>query len=139
MATYMKPDGSTGSYLENFAKVFRREGRDCVRCGETILKTRVAGGEHIIVRNVRRSQEAISAKGVFWGGSFGVEAAVKEELGEDYEVFDGEDLEVADLPSIFQGTSLFGGDDRRILLKNLGENLAVLGRGWLITRKLNIG
>ncbi len=55
----------------------------------------------------------------------GVEAAVKEELGEDYEVFDGEDLEVADLPSIFQGTSLFGGDDRRILLKNLGENLAV--------------
>lgn len=47
MATYVKPDGSTGSYLENFAKVFRREGRDCVRCGETILKTRVAGrGTH---------------------------------------------------------------------------------------------
>lgn len=55
----------------------------------------------------------------------GVEAAVKGELGADYEVFDGEDLEVADLPSIFQGTSLFGGDERRILLKNLGENLAV--------------
>ncbi len=47
MATYIKPDGSTGSYLENFAKVFRREGRECVRCGETILKTRVAGrGTH---------------------------------------------------------------------------------------------
>ena len=47
MATYVKPDGSTGSYLENFAKVFRREGRDCARCGETILKTRVAGrGTH---------------------------------------------------------------------------------------------
>ena len=47
MATYIKPDGSTGSYLENFAKVFRREGRECVRCGKTILKTRVAGrGTH---------------------------------------------------------------------------------------------
>ena len=47
MATYIKPDGSTGSYLENFAKVFRREGRKCLRCGEEILKTRVAGrGTH---------------------------------------------------------------------------------------------
>ncbi len=47
MATYVKPDGSTGSYLENFAQVFRREGRPCIRCGETILKTRVAGrGTH---------------------------------------------------------------------------------------------
>lgn len=47
MATYVKPDGTTGSYLENFAQVFRREGRPCLRCGETILKTRVAGrGTH---------------------------------------------------------------------------------------------
>lgn len=47
MATYVKPDGSTGSYLENFAKVFRRDGRECLNCGETILKTRVAGrGTH---------------------------------------------------------------------------------------------
>ena len=104
----MKPDGSTGSYLENFAKVFRREGRDCVRCGETILKTRVAGGEHIIVRNVRRSQEAISAKGVFWGGSFGGRGSGERGAWRGYEVFDGEDLEVADLPSIFQGTCCLG-------------------------------
>ncbi len=47
MATYVKPDGSTGSYLESFAQVFRREGKPCLRCGETILKTRVAGrGTH---------------------------------------------------------------------------------------------
>ncbi len=47
MATYIKPDGTTGNYLENFAQVFRREGRPCLRCGETILKTRVAGrGTH---------------------------------------------------------------------------------------------
>lgn len=47
MATYIKPDGSTGSYLESFAKVFRREGRECLRCGTEILKTRVAGrGTH---------------------------------------------------------------------------------------------
>lgn len=47
MATYIKPDGSTGSYLENFAQVFRREGRPCIRCGEIIQKIRVAGrGTH---------------------------------------------------------------------------------------------
>jgi len=47
MATYVKPDGSTGSYLENFAQVFRREGKRCLRCGEIIQKCRVAGrGTH---------------------------------------------------------------------------------------------
>lgn len=47
MATYVKPDGSTGSYLENFAQIFRREGKPCNRCGEIIQKTRVAGrGTH---------------------------------------------------------------------------------------------
>jgi len=47
MATYIKPDGTTGNYLENFAEVFRREGQACNHCGETILKTRVAGrGTH---------------------------------------------------------------------------------------------
>lgn len=47
MATYIKPDGTTGNYLENFAEVFRREGQACNRCGETILKTRVTGrGTH---------------------------------------------------------------------------------------------
>lgn len=47
MATYIKPDGTTGNYLELFAKVFRREGKKCTRCGEIIQKTRVAGrGTH---------------------------------------------------------------------------------------------
>lgn len=47
MATYVKPDGSTGSYLESFAQVFRREGKKCLRCGEIIQKCRVAGrGTH---------------------------------------------------------------------------------------------
>lgn len=47
MATYVKPDGSTGNYLELFAEVFRREGKPCKRCGELIQKTRVAGrGTH---------------------------------------------------------------------------------------------
>ncbi len=58
--------------------------------------------------------------------------AVESELGGDYEVFEGESLTPADLPSIFQGTSLFGGgsgggfgEKRQILLKDLGENGAV--------------
>lgn len=47
MATYIKPDGTTGDYLELFAEVFHREGQPCKRCGEIILKTRVAGrGTH---------------------------------------------------------------------------------------------
>lgn len=48
MATYIKPDGTTGDYLELFAKVFHREGKPCERCGTTIIKTRVAGrGTHL--------------------------------------------------------------------------------------------
>lgn len=48
MATYIKPDGSTGNYLELFAQVFRRDGEACKRCGAEIIKLRVAGrGTHI--------------------------------------------------------------------------------------------
>lgn len=53
------------------------------------------------------------------------EKAVKRVLGVDYEIFEGENLQVADLPSIFQGTSLFGIEKRQILLKEIGENKAV--------------
>lgn len=43
---YIDAEGKKGSYL-NFARVFRREGKQCVRCGSTIEKTRVAGrGTH---------------------------------------------------------------------------------------------
>lgn len=53
------------------------------------------------------------------------EAALKRLIGGNYEVFEGEVLTVNDLPSIFQGTSLFETGKRRILLKNLSENPAV--------------
>lgn len=47
MATYVRPDGSRGDYLEKFAEVFRREGKECRRCGAEIVKVRVAGrGTH---------------------------------------------------------------------------------------------
>lgn len=47
MATYVRPDGTTGDYLEKFAQVFRREGKACPRCGAIIEKTRCAGrGTH---------------------------------------------------------------------------------------------
>lgn len=43
---YVNAEGKRGSYL-TFANVFRREGKDCPRCGTTIIKTRVAGrGTH---------------------------------------------------------------------------------------------
>lgn len=53
------------------------------------------------------------------------EKNVKKFLGEGYEVFEGEKLEGTDLPSIFLGTSLFGAEKRRILLKDVGENSVV--------------
>lgn len=83
---------------------------------------------------------------VFYGENrLEAEKNMKRVLGEGYEVFEGENLTVGDLPSIFQGTSLFGGlgglesssssglgggfagfdGQRRILLKNLGENVDV--------------
>lgn len=44
--TYVNAEGQKGSYM-NFARVFRREGLTCPRCGAIIEKTRVAGrGTH---------------------------------------------------------------------------------------------
>lgn len=44
---YVNAEGKKGSYI-SFARVFRREGQSCPRCGTTIEKTRVAGrGTHI--------------------------------------------------------------------------------------------
>lgn len=63
---------------------------------------------------------------IFYGENrLEAEKAVKRALGKDYEVYEGESLQVADLPSIFQGTSLFGEGERKILLKDLTENSAV--------------
>ncbi len=45
--TYVNAEGKKGSYMD-FARVFRREGLTCPRCGTTIEKLRVAGrGTHI--------------------------------------------------------------------------------------------
>lgn len=44
---YVDAKGNKGSYLK-FAKVFRREGQECPKCGGKIVKIRVAGrGTHI--------------------------------------------------------------------------------------------
>jgi formamidopyrimidine-DNA glycosylase len=46
-STYVNAEGKKGSYMD-FARVFRREGLACPRCGATIEKLRVAGrGTHI--------------------------------------------------------------------------------------------
>jgi formamidopyrimidine-DNA glycosylase len=44
---YVNAEGKRGSYM-SFARVFRREGKACPRCGHEIIKTRVAGrGTHL--------------------------------------------------------------------------------------------
>ena len=44
---YVNAEGKRGSYMD-FARVFRREGQSCPRCGTIIIKTRVAGrGTHL--------------------------------------------------------------------------------------------
>ena len=47
-----------------------------------------------------------------------IDAEVKKILGENYEVFDGENLKLEDIVNIFLGTSLFS-EKRKILLKDL--------------------
>lgn len=48
--TYVNAEGKKGSYM-NFARVFRRQGQACPRCGTTIEKLRVAGrGTHVCPR-----------------------------------------------------------------------------------------
>lgn len=50
---YVNAEGKKGSYL-TFARVFRREGQACPRCGATIIKTRVAGrGTHLCPKEQR--------------------------------------------------------------------------------------
>ncbi|MCL2652800.1 MAG: hypothetical protein FWD63_03315 [Propionibacteriaceae bacterium] len=59
---YVDAEGRRGAYLD-FARVFRREGKPCLRCGTTIVKTRVAGrGTHLCpkcqrVRNVQQAHQ----------------------------------------------------------------------------------
>jgi formamidopyrimidine-DNA glycosylase len=44
---YVNAEGKRGSYMD-FARVFRREGLECPRCGATIVKFKAAGrGTHI--------------------------------------------------------------------------------------------
>lgn len=44
---YVNAEGKRGSYMD-FARVFRREGKPCPRCGMTIIKFKAAGrGTHI--------------------------------------------------------------------------------------------
>lgn len=44
---YVNAEGKKGSYI-SFARVFRREGQPCARCGHAIEKLRVAGrGTHV--------------------------------------------------------------------------------------------
>ena len=58
MKTYVKADGTKGDYLEKFAKVFRREGQPCERCGAEIIKIKVAGrGTHVCLNCQRLEDE----------------------------------------------------------------------------------
>ncbi|MBQ7201927.1 hypothetical protein IJS18_00855 [Candidatus Saccharibacteria bacterium] len=50
-------------------------------------------------------------------------AEIKKLLGEDYEIIDGQDLELGDLPNIFMGVSLFA-DKRNILIRDFSANKA---------------
>lgn len=54
-----------------------------------------------------------------------ISKTVAKELGEGYEVFEGENLLASDLPGIFLGTTLFSVGARKILIKDIGENKEV--------------
>lgn len=59
---------------------------------------------------------------VFYGDDrVRAKAAIKDFLGEGYEILDGADINIGDLPSIFLGGSLLS-SDRSILIRDFTEN-----------------
>ena len=65
---------------------------------------------------------------IFTGGDrLKTQGAVVDELGKDYEVFEGENVTITDLSGIFFGTTLFSVGPRKILIKDLAENKEVWG------------
>lgn len=52
-------------------------------------------------------------------------AEIKRTLGEDYEIIEGANLELNDLPTLFLGTSLFA-EKRKILIRDLSANKPAL-------------
>lgn len=60
--TYVNAEGKKGSYM-NFARVFRREGQTCPRCGTVIEKLRVAGrGTHICPHCQKAPQKPVDSE-----------------------------------------------------------------------------
>lgn len=55
-----------------------------------------------------------------------IQEEIERELGSEREVFEGEGLARGDLDSVFFGTTLFFTGERKILIKDLGENKEVL-------------
>ncbi|MDO5481257.1 MAG: bifunctional DNA-formamidopyrimidine glycosylase/DNA-(apurinic or apyrimidinic site) lyase [Candidatus Saccharibacteria bacterium] len=72
MKNYVKADGTRGDYLKLFANVFRREGESCPRCGEEILKIRIAGrGTHFCPKCQEKKMELENSEGIFQRGESG--------------------------------------------------------------------
>ena len=62
---------------------------------------------------------------VFYGDDrVRAKAAIKDFLGENYEILDGADIDIDDRPSIFFGASLLS-SDRSILIRDFAENKAI--------------
>lgn len=59
---------------------------------------------------------------VYGDDRVGAEKAIKRELGDELEVFEGENLSKEGLFGIFLGGTLFVPAERKILVKSLGEN-----------------
>lgn len=67
---------------------------------------------------------------VFYGDDrVGVERAIRQQFGDDFETIEAENLSVFDLDSVFYGGSLFtAGMERKIVIKNLSENKECFAR-----------
>lgn len=71
---------------------------------------------------------SVRMKVIYGENRAAAEQEMRRVLGTDYDVYEGETLNLTDLPSIFQGTTLFGAFEdgkRRILLKNLTERAEI--------------
>ena len=74
------------------------------------------------IAKAQKKREIVGIRILTGDDRLAVTREVERTLGKGYEVFEGENLTPAELPSIFLGATLFSAGERKVLIKDLGEN-----------------
>ena len=74
------------------------------------------------IAKAQKKREIVGIRILTGDDRLAVTREVERTLGKGYEVFEGENLTPAELPSIFLGATLFSAGERKVLITDLGEN-----------------